>query len=88
MKMGTAHKQNIAIQHRYWNTHGGYTRAKNPVSFEKWFLVCLRKCEKKGADFTFVCPGLVRICWPGKVPILRTVQDFEREYNSEYLSKF
>jgi hypothetical protein len=88
MKMGTAQKQNTAIQHRYFKTHGGYVRAKNPVSFEKWFLVCLRKCEKRGAEFDFLCPGLVRITWPEKVPMLRTVADFEREYYNEYLSKF
>jgi hypothetical protein len=29
-----------------------------PVSFSIWFLIYLRKCEKKGAEFTFLCPGL------------------------------
>jgi hypothetical protein len=66
----------------------GIRQPKKPVSFEMWFLVCVRKCEKKGADFTFLAPGLVRICWHGKVPILRTVADLEREYEIEYLSKF
>jgi hypothetical protein len=88
MKIGIAQKQNIAIQHRYFRTHRGYTRAKNPVSFEKWFLFGVRRMEKKGADFTFLAPGLVRIQWPGKPVILRTVSDLEREYFSEYLSKF
>jgi len=88
MKMGTSQKQNIAIQHRYFKTHGGQIKAQNPVTFEKWFLVCLRKCEKKGAEFTFLCPGLVRIQWSGKDAILRTVEDFERVYQNEYLPKF
>ena len=88
MKMGMAQKQNIAIQHRYFKTHGGQIRAQNPATFEKWFLVCLRKCEKKGAEFTFLCPGLVWIQWPEQVPMLRTLEDFEREYHNEYLSKF
>jgi hypothetical protein len=44
--------------------------------------------EKRGAEFTFICPGLVRIEWPGKPAVLRTVADFEREYENEYLSKF
>ena len=88
MKMGTLQKQNITIQHRYFKTHGGQIKAQNPVTFEKWFLVCLRKCEKKGAEFTFLCPGLVRIQWSGKDAILRTVEDFAREYQNEYLSKF
>jgi hypothetical protein len=26
--------------------------------------------------------------WPGKVGKLRTIADFEREYENEYLSKF
>jgi hypothetical protein len=59
-----------------------------PVGFETWFLVCLRKCEKRGAEFDFLCPGLVRITWPEKVPVLRILADFEREYENEYLSKF
>ena len=86
MKMGTVQKQNIAIQHRIWNKTG--TQKTNPVDFDKWFLISLRKCEKKGAEFTFLCPGLVRIQWAGKVAMLRTLADFEREYQEEYLSKF
>jgi hypothetical protein len=86
MKMGNSQKQNIAIQHRIWNQNG--TQKSEPVEFEKWFLISLRKCEKKGAEFTFLCPGLVRIQWPEQVPMLRTLEDFEREYQEEYLSKF
>ena len=48
----------------------------------------MRKQEKKGADLTFLCPGLVRIQWTDKPAVLRTVADFEREYNKEYLSNF
>jgi len=88
MKMGTGQKQNIAIQHRIWNKSGNPTRAYNPVSFEKWFLLGIRRQEKKGAEFTFLCPGLIRIQWPGRVAMLRTLQDFKREYETEYLSKF
>lgn len=88
MKMGTSQKQNIAIQHRYFKNHGGQIRAQNPVSFEKWFLVCLRKCEKKGAEFDFLSSGLIRIKWPEQVPKLRTTSDFLREYEEEYLPRF
>ena len=42
----------------------------------------------KGAEFTFFCLGLIRIQWPEKVAMLRTLQDFKREYETEYLSKF
>lgn len=78
----------IATQHAYWKRHGGQIRARNPVSFEKWFIVCMRKNEKKGVEFEFLYPGLVRIITPGKPNMLRTLQDFEREYNNEYLSRF
>jgi len=88
MKMGTAQKQNISVQHRQWNKTGTPTRAYNPVSFEKWFLMGIRRQEKKGAEFTFLCPGLVKIQWAGKVAILRTLTDFKKEYEGEYLSKF
>jgi|NGEPerStandDraft_4_1074533.scaffolds.fasta_scaffold39184_1 hypothetical protein len=78
----------IAIQHRQWNKSGKPTRTYNPVSFEKWFLLGIRRQEMKGAEFTFFCLGLIRIQWPEKVAMLRTLQDFKREYETEYLSKF
>jgi hypothetical protein len=31
MKMGTAHKQNISVQHRIWNQNG--TQKSEPVEF-------------------------------------------------------
>jgi hypothetical protein len=61
---------------------------QEPGSFEKWFLFGTGRMEKKGAEFKLPCPGLVRINWPLKVAKLRTVADFEREYENEYLSKF
>jgi hypothetical protein len=66
----------------------GMRKPKTPVSFESWFLIGVRRIERKGAEFTFFYPGMVRIKWPGKPAILRTVVDFEREYENEYLSKF
>jgi hypothetical protein len=66
----------------------GMRKPKTPVSFETWFLVGIRRQEKKGADFTFLAPELVRIQWPGRPAVLRTIADFEREYENEYLSKF
>jgi hypothetical protein len=83
MKMGTAQKQNISTQHRMWNKYN--SKARNPISFERWFLRGIRTFEEKGAVFELL-PGMVKIYWPGKVPILRTVSDFKREYESCYLS--
>ena len=90
MKMGTGFKQAISTQHKRWNKSSEPTRGayRNPLTFEKWFLICLRKCEKRGAEFTFLSPGLIRIEWPGKPAMLRTLKDAEREYQNEYLSKF
>ena len=67
---------------RTWRRHA------EPLIFERWFLIGIRKMKKKEADFTFLCPGLVRIQWPDKPAILRTLADFEREYETEYLPKF
>jgi hypothetical protein len=36
----------------------GMRQRRSPLSFERWFLVCLRKCEKRGAEFDFLTPGL------------------------------
>lgn len=77
-----------ATQYRQRISRYGRQAVRNPVSFEKWFLICMRKCEKQGAEFTFVSPGLVRIEWPGQPAMLRTVADFEREWKNDYLSKF
>jgi hypothetical protein len=54
------------------------------VSFEKWFLIGIRTFEAKGAEFELL-PGMVKIAWPGKVPMLRTIDDFKREYENEYI---
>jgi hypothetical protein len=40
--------------------------------------------EVKGAEFELF-PEMVKIQWPGKVAIIRTIQDFRREYESCYL---
>lgn len=90
MKMGCSQKQAISVQHRKWNKTSEPTRGKyrKPLEFSKWFLVVMRKQEAKGAEFTFLCPGLVRIQWPDKPVVFRTVEDIRREYETEYLSKF
>jgi hypothetical protein len=64
-----------------------WRRHIEPLSFERWFLVGLRRYERKGVEFELL-PGMVKIQWPGKTAILRTIDDFEREYYNEYLSKF
>jgi hypothetical protein len=55
-----------------------------PVSFSQWFLNGIRTYEAKGVEFELM-PGMVKISWPGKVPMLRTINDLKREYENEYL---
>ena len=43
MKMRTAQKQAISVQHRRWNRSSEPTKARNPVKFEKWFLIVMKK---------------------------------------------
>jgi hypothetical protein len=83
MKMGTAQKQNISVQHRMWNRYDSRPKQAIP-EFSEWFLQGLRHFEAKGAEFELL-PGMVKITWPGKVPMLRTVNDLKREYENEYL---
>ena len=83
MKMGTAQKQNIAIQHRIWNQQ---PQKQSIPEFSEWFLNWIRTFEAKGAEFELL-PGMVKIQWPGKVAVLRSVEDFKREYQKEYLGQ-
>lgn len=58
-----------------------------PDSFETWFIQGMRNYESKGVEFELM-PGMAKITWPGKVPVLRTFEDFRREYETDYASKF
>jgi len=76
-----------ATQYRQRISRYGRQAVRKPVSFERWFIIGVRRAERKGIEFEFLFPGLVRIMTPGKPTMLRTLSDFEREYD-EYLSKF
>lgn len=77
-----------AVQHRQIISRYGRqaVRTPEPVSFENWFVQGIRRYEKQGIEFTFLCPGLVRIITPGKPAMLRTLADFEREFKNEHPS--
>ena len=76
-----------AVQKHYEYAHYGRpTQRPTHVSFDQWFLQGIRKYEEKGAEFELL-PGMVKIMWPGKVPLLRTVDDFRREYQTDYLKQ-
>jgi len=84
MKMGTAQKQNISVQHRMRNRYDSRPKQAIP-EFSEWFLRGIRKYEAVGAEFELL-PGMVKIVWPGQAPMLRTMEDFKREYESCYLN--
>jgi len=81
----TAQKQNISVQHRMWNRYDSRPKQAIP-EFSEWFLNGIRTFEAKGAEFELL-PGMVKIQWPGKVAVLRSVEDFKREYQKEYLGQ-
>jgi hypothetical protein len=74
-----------ATQYAYEIRHGRHTEPKEHVSFEEWFLNGVRKYEEKGAEFELLS-GMVKIQWPGKPAILRTIEAFHREYESKFPS--
>lgn len=79
-----------AQQHSYNNRKYGRQAKPKPLNFERWLLNGIRFYESKGYDFTLIaCEGvkMVRILKEGESN-LRTLADFEREYNNEYLSLF
>jgi hypothetical protein len=82
MKMGTAQKQNISVQHRQWNKLE--TRPKQSIpEFSEWFLAGIRRYEAMGAEFELIT-GMVKIQWPGKVAVLRTIEDIRKEYEGVF----
>lgn len=76
-----------AQQKAYEYRHHGRPFRTQAISFEEWVLYGIRRIEAKGAEIELLEPEMVKIQWPGRTPILRTVQDLYREYESNYLSK-
>jgi hypothetical protein len=77
------------VQHHAWGIRNPSKQKRHPLDFDQWFLKGVRKMEKKGLEFEFLSSGLVRIIRGKELPnLLRTVSDFEKEYQEEYLSDF
>lgn len=76
-----------ATQKAYEYRHHGRPFRTQAISFEEWFLTGVRKFEANGAEFELLEPGMIKITWPGRTPILRTVEDLHREFEENYLSK-
>jgi hypothetical protein len=89
MKMGTAQRQNIAVQHAYFNRHcGRKAQRPTPMSFKEWLMQGIEKYQKQGFVFELATPSMMRIKRPGQPNLLRTCADFAKEYREEYLSNF
>lgn len=89
MKMGTAQKQNIAVQHAYFNRHGSRRSVRpQPMSFKEWLQCGIKYYQSKGFTFELVTPSMMRIKRPGQSNLLRTSASFLDEYQNQYLSKF
>jgi hypothetical protein len=76
-----------ATQRAYECRHHGRPFRSKPLPFDQWFLTGIRNYEAKGTKFELLKPGMVKIVWPDQPVLLRTIADFEREYNEKYLSK-
>jgi hypothetical protein len=71
------------VQYYSWeikNPSGERSIFDKPLEFEPWLLRGINYYEKDGTEFKTVCPGLMRIKRPGRPNLLRTLDDFKREY--------
>lgn len=66
----------------------GMRKPKSSVSFETWMLLGIKRIQWYGAEIELLEPSMVRIQFPGKPAILRTIENFRDEYENEYLPKF
>ncbi len=75
------------VQHHAW---GIRNHAKpTPLSFKEWLLRGMKHYKQDyGFTFELVTPSLMRIVRPEQPALLRTCEDFRREYENEYLIKF
>lgn len=86
MTMGTAQKQNIAIQHRIRN------QSTQVLDFRPWLLnIRLPLLKQAGAKIR-VCEFenvlYVELTWDKQKPRIFTEEDFRVEYKDTYLASF
>lgn len=78
-------------QHHQWSTRNTNTPKSvfdKPLEFDAWLLKGMNHFyEKYGTEFDQICPGLMRIRPKNGTPFLRTLKDFEEEYE-EYKINF
>jgi hypothetical protein len=82
MKMGTAQKQNIAVQHRYFNKHP-QNNIERP-SFEQVFVSFIKAKQTQGIEFLFLEQQLIRVQEPGKDAVIRTLEYYRKQYEARY----
>jgi len=71
-----------------YRKYGRPIATPTPLKFEDWFLDQFRHFESKGAEFELLPDKTVKIVWVNKPTVIRTVESFKEEYQTEYLSKF
>ena len=79
--MGTAQKQNISVQHRYFNKYSSPVKFLN---FENWFTWTTEKMTSKGAKVE-IFGEIVFITWPGQKVVGFSILEFLDEYKTKYL---
>ena len=84
MKMGTAHKQNISVQHRIWNQN----EKLYVMSCEEWRDHRFTQMKQAGARIGYNKEyDLYRISWQGKEPIIVSHAEIKADWKRCYLHR-
>ena len=82
MKMGTAQKQNISVQHRIWNQK----QESHVMTCMEWRNYRFRQMLKAGAKIGYNKEyEIFQISWPGKESILVSQAEIEADWKRNYL---
>jgi hypothetical protein len=84
MIMGTAQKQNIAVQHRMWNMN----KTPEIMTCEEWRDHRFRQMKEAGEKIGYNKEyDLYRISWPEKERIIVSQAEIEDDWKRCYLHK-
>ena len=60
---------------------------QEPAEFTEWFLIGVKYYQSRGVVFDLSTPGIVKMTWPGKPTVTKTVEEFQKDHN-EYKEQF
>lgn len=84
MKMGTAQKQNLSVQHRIWNKN----QKPEVMSCEEWRDHRFRQMAQAGTRTGYNKEyDLYRIAWPEKESIIVSQAEIEADWKRFYLHR-